>query len=533
MSKIKYQYFLWIFFYLFIFAFLWHNSLSYLDPDLGWHLRTGQEIIAQKQVPHANTLNYPLLGTNWVDHEWLFDVILYKSYILFSYAGLTTIFVLLVILALIVLAYFTKKYYLQGRNSTFLIMFFQFFGIAAMAPHLGIRMQEITLLFLTLLLLIIFKFSKQKKLSTLFWLWPLFILWVNMHGSFLIGLFTIWFWLGIKIGEHLLKRIPKIQDYFEINLITPIKLIKITAILTIAQALTLLNPYGLGLYSFLKDYGNTFYMSKISEWLPFYTIPIQYMQFFYLATALSVLLAWLFQTYFTKKKSRERLNLWPGLLLLVFFLLSLKSKRHFSLFWLLSFPAIVSFLYTYLNVPESWKKIFSSRIIKFYVISAFILASMSLFVSSQRSIDPFQNSNYCDLYPCAAVNFLNSEHLNDLRLFNNYGWGGYLIWTRPGKQLFIDGRMPQYNYQGRSFLEEYMDFYDADLAEQKLSEHKIELVLLRIYPKIRLNWFEKYILLINEENLNKGEDGLKKYLDNSNEWQNIYQDKISLIYQKN
>ncbi len=33
-------------------------------------------------------------------------------------------------------------------------------------------------------------------------------------------------------------------------------------------------------------------------------------------------------------------------------------------------------------------------------------------------------------------------------MYNEYLWGGYLIWARPGKNVFIDGRADIYEYAG-------------------------------------------------------------------------------------
>ena len=60
---------------------------------------------------------------------------------------------------------------------------------------------------------------------------------------------------------------------------------------------------------------------------------------------------------------------------------------------------------------------------------------------------------------------------HDLRIFNNYGWGGFLIKTWPEKELFIDGRVPIMEVNGQSFLEEYYDFFTQEKVESKLNEY--------------------------------------------------------------
>ena len=68
--------------------------------------------------------------------------------------------------------------------------------------------------------------------------------------------------------------------------------------------------------------------------------------------------------------------------------------------------------------------------------------------------------------------------------------------------------------------------------ESKLNQYNIGLVLLKIEKKYKLNWFEKYLLQLNEEKINDQKNHLKNYLENSNNWQEVYGDKISKIYVK-
>ena len=51
-----------------------------LDPDLGWHLRTGQLILATHQIPHADIYSYTAHGAPWVDQEWLWEAVMASVY---------------------------------------------------------------------------------------------------------------------------------------------------------------------------------------------------------------------------------------------------------------------------------------------------------------------------------------------------------------------------------------------------------------------------------------------------------------------
>ena len=45
-----------------------------LDPDLWWHLRTGQLIVETGHVPHSDPFSFTRAGHAWVSHEWLSEV---------------------------------------------------------------------------------------------------------------------------------------------------------------------------------------------------------------------------------------------------------------------------------------------------------------------------------------------------------------------------------------------------------------------------------------------------------------------------
>jgi len=47
----------------------------------------------------------------------------------------------------------------------------------------------------------------------------------------------------------------------------------------------------------------------------------------------------------------------------------------------------------------------------------------------------------------AALEFMQRQHING-RIFNNYGWGGYMEWNAPQLKPFIDGRADIFVYNG-------------------------------------------------------------------------------------
>src|SRR5215208_3178687 len=58
------------------------------DLDFWWHLRTGALIIAERAIPHHDVYSFTALGREYVDHEWLFQVIQWVLYAVGGPAGI-------------------------------------------------------------------------------------------------------------------------------------------------------------------------------------------------------------------------------------------------------------------------------------------------------------------------------------------------------------------------------------------------------------------------------------------------------------
>ena len=71
-------------------------------------------------------------------------------------------------------------------------------------------------------------------------------------------------------------------------------------------------------------------------------------------------------------------------------------------------------------------------------VSFFILDTLSVF----RSNGMISEKSF---YPQDATVFLRS-HPTKGQIFSPYNWGGYLLWKLPEKKVFVDGRMPSWEF---------------------------------------------------------------------------------------
>jgi hypothetical protein len=74
------------------------------DPDLWWHLRTGELILERGAVPTADPFSFTAAGAPWVDHEWGAEVLFAGVFRLAGGRGLVALRALLLAAALTLLA---------------------------------------------------------------------------------------------------------------------------------------------------------------------------------------------------------------------------------------------------------------------------------------------------------------------------------------------------------------------------------------------------------------------------------------------
>ncbi|MFA5024721.1 MAG: hypothetical protein WC523_07285, partial [Patescibacteria group bacterium] len=206
-------------------------------------------------------------------------------------------------------------------------------------------------------------------------------------------------------------------------------------------------------------------------------------------------------------------------------------------------PWLLAFITEFLEIKAVKFKYFKNKtinlLLNIFLLLCFVLVPLNVLVTTNFVRDPFDS--FCEdkyssetksfIFPCQAINTIKSKsEYKNLKLYNNFGWGGFLIWTWPEKQLFIDGRLPQADYEGKSLLEEYWNFSKIDQSEFYLDKHQIKMVLLYDNDRpVKLSRFEKKFLFMNEADFNS-KNLLKEYLDQSPRWKLVYTDNIAKVY---
>ena len=147
------------------------------DPDMWWHLKTGEVIWTTHTIPTTDLFSYTARNHFWIPHEWLSEVLIYGAYRLGGYSGL--MIWLCFFTALLLIAGFVLCSLYSGNSKTAFIgaLTIWLFGTIGFA----VRPQMIGyLLLITELLLLHLGMTRDRRWFLA--LPPLFALWMHCHG---------------------------------------------------------------------------------------------------------------------------------------------------------------------------------------------------------------------------------------------------------------------------------------------------------------------------------------------------------------
>jgi len=402
------------------------TARSATDPDLWWHLRTGQWIVETGHVPHSDPFSFTRAGYAWISHEWLSEVVFYE---LWEHAGPPA---LIVYSAMITTAGFLLLY-LRCPGKRHWAAAATALGALAAAPSWGVRPQMFTFTLASLLLWLLEQSENRPKL--LFWIPPLFLLWLNLHAGFALGPALL---LAYGVGL-LMETAAGNTSWQEV---CPM-ILRVLLLLLVCLALVPLNPSGAHLYLYpLRTLLSPGMRSFICEWRS---------PDFHEGLYRPLLLVWLLLlTALASFRSRPRGRMLIPLLLTA--CAALDAVRHIPVFVLLAIPVIAAALPAAAGNRAEKSHVSKSARLGAPISSRFqplfngaVLVLMAVFASAKWvSLARNQDAREAELFPQKAVAFLRSGDY-PRRMFVFYDWGGYAIWNLyPKYRVFVDGRADLY-----------------------------------------------------------------------------------------
>jgi hypothetical protein len=418
------------------------------DADIGWHIRTGEIILADRAVPRMDPFSYTRHGAPWCDWEWLYDLLAAGIH---HYLGLSGI---VFFTAAVIGLTFALLFRLLLRRSGNLLLAAGLTLLAAAAAqvHMLARPHVVSWLFTVLWMEILCRYEEGASFALL-WLPLLMVVWVNLHGGFVVGLILLALFTFACIWDSV----------FHSQGTSKGKIARLGTALALCLLATLVNPYGYRLpvhvYEYLSD---SFLMNSIDEFASpnFHLAVYGYFEAFLLLAMVSIALG------------RERIGTAQWFTLFFSIEAGLYAVRNIPISAILMSvvvgpPLALGISAQPKNGPQwlagvldAWQSISKDlsqlhaqlrghgMVLVFLAGSFLLLGSGGRLASAQLGVTRFDEK----IFPAKAVRFLAERGISG-HLFSTDAWGGYLIYELyPQLHVYIDDR---HDFYGLRFLEEY------------------------------------------------------------------------------
>jgi hypothetical protein len=419
------------------------------DSDFWWHLRTGQYIVETRSLPVPDPFAYTTATAPFayrgedvvrhfnLTHEWLAQALFFIVYRAGGFAGVV------MLRALLLAAFCGLAGFVAWRRSGVLDRGWMA-GLAAAfvaVPFALDRPQLFTYLFLALAVAIL---DSRRRL----WLLPpLFLIWANCHGGFVLG----WVVLAVYCAEALVAR-------WRNRPLTDERALWVwSAAAVLASGI---NPNGFRAVEVLWLYRSSAMQSVLLEWArpALWPPPL----FVVLLAGAAGAMAW----------ARRTVRLVDWLLLAAFSLAAFTAARNIIF---VAFFAPV-FLASYLP----WKRALPSLA---GWITAMALAIVIFWGIMAGVFFDLRAANW--RYPTGAADFLAAHRVSG-RMFNTYEYGGYLMWRLWSRErVFIDGRALSdklFDDYGRILYNH--DDSGGKSAGQLLDQYGIEVIVMNTFEYV-------------------------------------------------
>ncbi len=472
-------------------------SLVPLPPnDFWWHLKIGELIHTTGRIPTTNIFAWTLpADAPFTYGAWLGEYLLYRLY---HWGGLS-----LVIFARTLLASSTFAlvgYEAQRRTGSWRLaaLGVAFAGLMSL-NNLIVRPQIWSWVPFMAFYILLSRYTAGK--ISRFWLLlcpVLMIFWVNAHGAFVLGPVLLSIFL---VGETL-------RSLLHLEAALPWKEIGwLAIILLLSLAATSVNPQFVGIYGYVVNMmTDAPSQGLVVEWQSPTPNGIANTVFFVSILAMLLALAY----------SRYRLTPTSTLLLVGFLWLAWTGQRYVVWYGLVVTPLFVDILsvlipqrYTMAPSPRNWLNLLLALLLLTPVIAVqpWFVETLPLpetywsRVWRGVEVGPLLDLNT----PVAATRYLR-EHPGG-QIFNEMGYGSYLIWAAPEQKVFIDPRVELYPLD---MWEDYIHITNGVRSLDLLTAYGADRVLL-----------------------DRGsQEELSLVLASSAEWQREYRDDYTEIWRR-
>lgn len=479
-------------FFISILFFLFFSGNSGLlgDGDTGYHIRAGEYIINTLSIPRYDIFSFHSPPLPWTAHEWLSEVIMAAIHSSFGLTGIVAFFAFLLALT----SYLLFKILRIHQADILIATAVTILVFSSAKIHWLARPHVFSFLLMIMSHYLLEAWHREDKVKSLYFLPPIMLLWVNLHGGYLGGFILMGAYLLGTLAERL-SAPPAARTAYSL------KLKQLALTISACLAACLINPYGYQILLFpFRLVSDSYIMDHVSEFLsPDFH---ETMPFKYLLLVLIAILA-------VSRKSIETTEL---ILILVFINMSLYSARYIPLFALITAPilsrhateagTLISGRLAFFCNQRSKNVARIDTAAKGYLwpLTALLVIAVASCYGTQHSFDEKTK-------PVAASEFIIKEKLAG-NMFNNDEFGDYLIYrSYPEYKVFFDGRSDMY---GANMMKEYRKVINFERGWED------------VLDKYQVTW------VFFDSN-----STFSRFLLNNSNWVLIYSDKVASIFVKN
>jgi len=447
------------------------------DCDTGWHIRTGEWILAHGAVPKQDLFSFSKPDGAWYAWEWLSDVI---WAFLYSHGGLATVS----FFAILLLAFtFVMLFRLVRRKSNSVTAIaITMLATAASAVHWLARPHLATLFFVVFFYGILERVRDGRTrvlgIPVLAILPVITVLWTNLHGGFFVGI--------VMLAAYGIAELLQIAFSPDGDARRP-ALRRAAAYFASALgclAASLVNPYSYHLHVHMLEYLSDPYLAlHIAEFLSVsFHHPLAI--FFEGMLVLGALAA----CWHASKRSFTE-----PLMLLIWAHGALLSTRNIPIFMLVAAPPVASMLQAWMErLPRTdvagWVQRAAAgfdavslrinetdAIGRWHPLSAFGVLLVAALLYAPHPPEIFRPEFSPKKFPAGAIDVLKRDPA--ARIFTTDQWGDYLIYRLyPNTRVFVDGRS---DFYGTDFAKKYVEVLQINYGWDKtLAGFGVDTVLM-------------------------------------------------------
>jgi hypothetical protein len=475
---------------------------SIQDPDFFWHLKTGEWIWEHKSLPSEDPFTYTSSRSTQTqtirEHViltsyWLSQVI----YHLFHFSGgmLGIVFLRFIIVGILIFFMLKRKH---GDSILYLSLLIIFL-IQLLGSYPIERPQAFSFLFFAILLCFLEKvrdnMSAAKGIKIYFLVSLLMLIWSNMHGGYILGQVLLILYVimeGLKFIHPSLKPLQK-NIYKKLVIVCGLGIIFSLFNPNIYNALTMVitAPSSLKVHN-LEYQSSLWRFRELNEYI--------------------IILYWLILliTIIVIIVNLKKIDITVLALLIGTGFFSFTTARYIPFFMIAALP-IISILLS---------KGIILKLSRIFIFAIMIYAAVFFTWKERLNVQNISSNRWINTYefPVTAADFILNHNIKG-RIYNNFEWGGYLIWRLgPERKVFIDGRVM------------YEDVYEmSTLIDNAYSQDFIGLP----YWKAILNSYSVRCIILPLVSPSGNVPELLNELIKDNAWSPVFLDRNSMIFLKN